>query len=238
MTWFQRHLNRTWVLAYLLSYAVAGVIVVLMYIAYLAEVVGIESTGVAVLVFAISSNIFILVASGWVIHRKGRSLWFVLLSPYLSPLWLENMGETRYDVLVRRKDVDGAIKELEDKSPGVRWHAARALEEIGDKRAVEPLIKALGDKSPIVRWHAARALGEIGDKQAVEPLIEALKGKFKAIYDYKLRMEAARALGEIRDPRAVEPLEKALEDEENKVRKEAKTALNKIRRKSKGKRRR
>lgn len=172
---------------------------------------------------------------------------------------------TRYDVLVMRKDVDGAVKGLEDKSPGVRlasaealWEigdkrtveplnkalgdedskirteAARALGEIGGKQAVEPLIKALGDKSSVVRQHVARALGKIGDKQAVEPLIEALKGKFEA----KLRIEAAKALGVIGDPRAVEALEKALEDEENKVRKKAKTALNKIRRKSKEEKRR
>ena len=173
------------------------------------------------------------------------------------------LSTTRHDVLVMREDVDGLLKELEDKSADarsasaialgeigdqraveplikalgdkssiVRRPVARALGEIGDKQAVEPLIKALGDKASIVRRHAARALGEMGDKQAVEPLIEALGDK-----DEYVRAWVAEALGVIGDKRAVEPLEKALEDKENKVRKKAKTALNKIRGKSKERRR-
>jgi len=172
------------------------------------------------------------------------------------------LSTTRYDVLVMRNDVDGAVKGLEDKSADVRSASARALGEIGDQRAVEPLIKVLGDKASIVRQHVARALGEIDDKQAVEPLIKVLGDKASIVRQHAARalgeigdnqaveplIEAlgdkygyvrawvAEALGVIGDKRAVEPLEKALEDEENKVRRKAKTALKKIRRKSKEKR--
>ena len=67
--WFQKHLNWTWVLAYLiwlplnLSYSIVP------------QVIG---------------AIFLLFVSGWVIKQKGRSLWWILLTPVFSPLWLKN----------------------------------------------------------------------------------------------------------------------------------------------------
>ena len=58
----------------------------------------------------------------------------------------------------------------------VRYYAACALGEIGDKRAVEPLIEMLSyeDGAENVPWDVVKALGEIGDKRAGEPLIEML----------------------------------------------------------------
>jgi hypothetical protein len=32
----------------------------------------------------------LLPLSGWVIKQKGRSLWWILLSGWFSPLWLGN----------------------------------------------------------------------------------------------------------------------------------------------------
>ncbi len=68
-SWFRRHLNWTWVFAYLiwlplnLSYDIAP------------QVIG---------------AIFLLFVSGWVIKQKRRSLWWILLTPVFSPLWLKN----------------------------------------------------------------------------------------------------------------------------------------------------
>jgi hypothetical protein len=68
-SWFQRHLNWTWVFAYLiwlplnLSYNIVP------------EVIG---------------AVFLLFVSGWVINQKRRSLWWILLTPVFSPLWLKN----------------------------------------------------------------------------------------------------------------------------------------------------
>jgi HEAT repeat protein len=66
---------------------------------------------------------------------------------------------------------------LTDKNP--QWtnrrHAIRALEEVGDKRAVQALISALQDPSPDIRNAAADALGSIGDPSAIGAL-EALSG--------------------------------------------------------------
>ena len=67
MKWFERHLNWTYVLANLfLSLLVA---------------VELEWRLVGVAMWPIS---------GWVIIQKGRSLWWLLLAPVFSPLWLTN----------------------------------------------------------------------------------------------------------------------------------------------------
>ncbi len=120
-----------------------------------------------------------------------------------------------------------------------RIEAVKALEKIGNPRAVEPLINALKDKYLDVRSHAAEALGRIGDPRAVEPLIEALKDEngfvsktvaealanigepsvkplIKALKnsDSCLRSNAAGTLGLIGDVRAVEPLIKLLNDKD------------------------
>ena len=69
MSWFQRHLNWTWVFAYLIWIPLNA------------------SRDVEP---QIIGAIFLLVVSGWVIKQKGRSLWWVLLTPFFSPLWLKN----------------------------------------------------------------------------------------------------------------------------------------------------
>ena len=69
MNWFQRHLNWTWVFAYLIW-------------------IPLNASDDAIP--PIIGAIFLLVVSGWVIKQKGRSLWWVLLTPLFSPLWLKN----------------------------------------------------------------------------------------------------------------------------------------------------
>ena len=75
--------------------------------------------------------------------------------------------------LKAKRDVEGLVKALCHDNLGVRVSAARALGEIGDKRAVEPLIETL--KNEYFSEYAAEALGKIGDARAVEPLIMALR---------------------------------------------------------------
>ena len=69
MNWFQRHLNWTWVFAYL---------------------IWISMNASNDIVPQIMGDIFLLVVSGWVIKQKGRSLWWILLTIIFSPLWLKN----------------------------------------------------------------------------------------------------------------------------------------------------
>ena len=76
MNWFQKHLNWTWVLAYLFMVLIQFVI----------GAEGIEAKGVGSLL----GVTIMLPISGWVIVQKGRSLWWILLSGLFSPLWLKN----------------------------------------------------------------------------------------------------------------------------------------------------
>lgn len=69
LNWFQRHLNWTWVFAWL---------------------IWIPLNASDDLVAQIIGAILLLFVSGWVIKRKGRSLWWILLTPVFSPLWLRN----------------------------------------------------------------------------------------------------------------------------------------------------
>ena len=145
-------------------------------------------------------------------------------------------------------DVDTLVQDLKDNDLIVRLHAAKALGEAKDARAVEPLIAALGDKgcghtaanalakigkpavetlivalkneNPFVRRNAAEALGEIKDASAVKPLVDALKDD-----DLIVRRNAAKALGKIKDSSAEEPLTSALKDESPAVRRNAAIAL-------------
>lgn len=92
----------------------------------------------------------------------------------------------------------------------VRFDAAVALGQVGDKRAVGALIRALKPRENVTNWFimwfydplvnvpavAALALGHIGDMRAVEPLIHMLKyGKQELMGGGQ--EAAAKALGEI-----------------------------------------
>lgn len=98
---------------------------------------------------------------------------------------MNEQDKKRIQDLIERKDVNGLVAELTDKSMDVRVSAAVALGDIGDKRAVEPLIRTLNDTTdyPVIwvplqvpcipidaRGEAALALGKIGGKAAVEAL--------------------------------------------------------------------
>ena len=69
LNWFQRHLNWTWFFAYL---------------------IWIPLNSTRYLDVQIIGSVLLLIASGWVIKQKGRSLWWILLVPVFSPLWLHN----------------------------------------------------------------------------------------------------------------------------------------------------
>lgn len=69
VNWFQRHLNWTWVFAYL---------------------IWIPLNAVDSIVPQIIGAVLLLFVSGWVIKQKGRRLWWMLLTPVFSPLWLNN----------------------------------------------------------------------------------------------------------------------------------------------------
>jgi HEAT repeat protein len=91
---------------------------------------------------------------------------------------------------------------LTDKSEEVRIAVAKALGEMGDKRAADGLIKMLsGDPEPLARAEAATALRKMLTPKAVEPLLGALNNP-----NVVVSSAAAAGLGELGDKRAVAPL--------------------------------
>ena len=58
------------------------------------------------------------------------------------------------------QEIEELIQALEDDDEDIRWDAAFALRDIGE-RAVPALIQALQDDDEIVRYHAAYALRDI-----------------------------------------------------------------------------
>jgi HEAT repeat protein len=69
--------------------------------------------------------------------------------------------------------VEPLVKALSSKRHWVRWEAAKALGQIGDKAATEALVNALEDNEFDVRWLAAEALINIG-RGSIKPLLVAL----------------------------------------------------------------
>jgi HEAT repeat protein len=120
-------------------------------------------------------------------------------------------------VCVRAADVDGLIKQLQDKDSDVRRRAARQLADAGPdaKAAVPVLIAALKDSDLFVRRFSAQALGAIGpDAQSAVPALEKI---IKDANEKKEVQEAAVvALGKM-GPGSVERLSKIVKDLDNDI---------------------
>jgi HEAT repeat protein len=76
-------------------------------------------------------------------------------------------------VIIGKPAVISLVKLLKDRNDQVRWEAAKALGEIGDRRAAPALILALEDEEFDVRWLAAEGLIALGG-DGLSPLLEAL----------------------------------------------------------------
>ena len=82
MNWFERHLNWTWVLSWLLLMFVIAPIV--------AVILDIDAFEAGRISGRIGLFVVILPVAAWVIRHKGRSLTWLLLFWIASPLWLVN----------------------------------------------------------------------------------------------------------------------------------------------------
>ena len=137
------------------------------------------------------------------------------------------------------RSVDPLIHTLTtDEDHEVRWVAALALGEIGDKNAIPSLLTSLQDKDRYVRYGSAKALEKMGwsattdqeqayyyigmqdwkalhalGKPAVGPLIDMLREKNPAT-----RANIIELLGEIRTDEAKSACENALMDSDPHVR--------------------
>ena len=139
-----------------------------------------------------------------------------------------------------RRAVEALITALNDNSRYVRQFAAKALEKIGDLRAIGPLeAAAVGDKDFVVRNAAGRAFRKLEQKKlrlerektgivrvkkwempSLDSLIADLRDERPGI-----RIASAKALRRVKDPRAVEALVGALNDPDHEVRGHAAYAL-------------
>jgi HEAT repeat protein len=80
---------------------------------------------------------------------------------------------------------------LDDRSPEVRWTAAKVLGRLAERRAVAPLISRLTDEAAEVRRQAALGLGYLGDPAARDALARAAIGDSSG----SVRSAASYALG-------------------------------------------
>lgn len=96
---------------------------------------------------------------------------------------------------------DNLVSALSNKDYGIRCIAARALGNLGDRRAVPILMRIVSRKEefrPVSQ--AIEALGELRDNRAVETLIAALSDETLSV------SLIAKSLAEIGDSRAIAPL--------------------------------
>lgn len=133
-------------------------------------------------------------------------------------------GESRSAAPIDDTRLDSLVTSLEADDASVRRHAATALGQLRDARALPALIAALRDEDPSVREHAATALGELGDSGAAPALEDAL-GDANA----RVREHVATALGQIGDAAGAPPLGQALlTDSDPRVREHVASALGQI----------
>jgi beta-lactamase regulating signal transducer with metallopeptidase domain len=100
-------------------------------------------------------------------------------------------------------DFETLVRMLQMEDPDMREHAASALGQTGDERAVLPLVEVIhNDRVAAVREHACEALGVLGDARALAPLVEVMRSD----PDRRVREHAASAVGQLRDPRSYETL--------------------------------
>jgi hypothetical protein len=87
----------------------------------------------------------------------------------------EQLGSQIFTSLVQLGNVavPGLIDASKSNSPWMRWHAARALGEICDRRALPVLVQDLLDSDHSVAWMGAKGLVRFG-RQALGPLLRLL----------------------------------------------------------------
>jgi HEAT repeat protein len=153
----------------------------------------------------------------------------------------------------QNKDVKALMALLAADSCEAQLEAASALGELRNPDAVSALVAAMGDEEVAVRWAAAKALtrigqvaipalaatlqgmggrlspyalwslGEIGSPEAIDVLSDAVRSPL-----WEVRWSAATSLGDVGGGQASRALIEALSDRDERVRKAAVEALQKI----------
>jgi|GEM_PF-4185311 len=97
MTWFERHLNWSWVIAWVVQFILGS-------LANLCRDYPNGPVGLAIVLY-FTQMATILYASFWVFSNKGRSPLWIFLMPPLSPLWLSNKKRVANPSRERNKEI-------------------------------------------------------------------------------------------------------------------------------------
>jgi len=132
------------------------------------------------------------------------------------------------NILKEKSSIPVLKKLLKDKNTLVQSHAAIALGQMKATEAIPELMKAAKRLAGLAGVEAIEALGEIGDKKVLPFLLEMLKND-----EPNIKIEVAEALGKIGDVSAVPHLEALRDDNNYRVRKEAKKSIQRLKGKTK-----
>ena len=125
------------------------------------------------------------------------------------------------EVRAAAADAAGSCKDLQSVDLLIRMlqtdliPAAKALGDIGDKRAVDPLMACFKQKQLWGRRFVAHALGQLHDPKTVDLLIAGLHDDTKTSEPIEVGIASAWALGEIGDARAVPALQQVVREAPN-----------------------
>ncbi|MFZ5862599.1 MAG: HEAT repeat domain-containing protein [Nitrospirota bacterium] len=104
-------------------------------------------------------------------------------------------------VRMQREGVPKLLAVIPRAPAGLREDVARALGEIGDRKAVHGLVELTGDPEGHVRQAAAAALGQLADPLGVRPLLQLLADPYPNVQE-----AAYRALTRLKSPGLVSRL--------------------------------
>ncbi len=123
------------------------------------------------------------------------------------------LGKPSIEKMILDRNVDGLAQVLEfDKDANKREKAAKALGNIGSKKAIDSLAGAFYDNDQTVRIEAAQSLVKIGGQLVVDKMTAAVKDLpqlFKSDASQKLAVET---IGKIGTAQAIESLITLLEE--------------------------
>ena len=88
MRWFKKHLNWTWVFAWILI-NLLGWLLASITVSAEPNISQVLIGGIRILVI-IYSSLLMFIVSAWVVNEKGHSLWWILLQGIWAPVWLSN----------------------------------------------------------------------------------------------------------------------------------------------------
>lgn len=125
--------------------------------------------------------------------------------------------------LLTERDIQGLIRCLGNRNPGLQWRAADALGRFGSA-AIPELLTTLADRRPHVRLGVIEALAAIRDPSVLPQLITLLRSDEPV----EIRWACALALGAIGDPRATATLAESLRSPDKYVRYGAAVALRQL----------